>query len=136
MLSDSPFHLRPAEATPSALEGYSRLLSQVFGAGPRFTGAALAWRYGANPLGQVVGTDAFVGDDLAAHYATCPAPISVGGRGVKALLSLNTATHPDHQGRGLFTSGRRRPLRPQVWPGMIWSSALPSPTARQVSLNA
>ncbi|MEI6440478.1 MAG: GNAT family N-acetyltransferase [Alphaproteobacteria bacterium] len=103
MLSDSPFHLRPTEAAPNALEGYSRLLSQVFGAGPRFTRAALAWRYGANPLGQVVGTDAFVGDDLAAHYATCPAPISVEGRRVKALLSLNTATHPDHQGRGLFT---------------------------------
>ncbi len=103
MQQDSPFHLRRAEATPGALQGYSRLLSSVFGDGPGFTTAALAWRYGANPLGQVVGTDAWAGDSLAAHYATCPAPISLEGRRVKALLSLNTATHPEHQGQGLFT---------------------------------
>ena len=103
MAHDSSYDLRRAEATPEALEGYSRLLSQVFGGGPKFSTASLAWRYGASPLGQVVGTDAFEGGRLAAHYATCPAPISVEGRRVKALLSLNTATHPDHQGRGLFT---------------------------------
>lgn len=103
MVNDSPYDLRRAEATPEALGGYSQLLSQVFGEGPKFTTAALAWRYGASPLGQVVGTDAFEDGRLAAHYATCPAPISVEGRRVKALLSLNTATHPDHQGRGLFT---------------------------------
>lgn len=95
--------ISPSGVAPAALEAYSALLSKVFGAGPKFTPQAIAWRYRDNPAGHVVGADAWSGSTLAAHYVTCPMRAMVEGRPLKGLLSLNTATHPDFQGRGLFT---------------------------------
>jgi hypothetical protein len=94
--------LRPSGTSPEQLTAYSRLLSATFGPQRKFTPQALAWRYRDNPLGSVLGTDAWVGGELAAHYVTCPTGLLVEGRPAKALLSLNTATHPAHQGRSLF----------------------------------
>jgi hypothetical protein len=56
--------------------------------------------YFENPRGSVRGYDAFDGDKLVAHYACIP--IKIKGFRSNSLLSLNTATHPDYQGRGLF----------------------------------
>ena len=95
--------IRPAGTAPAQLEAYSRLLNAAF-ATDSFTTAALAWRYRDNPAGAVVGADAWDGERLAAHYVTCPLEARIDGQVVRGLLSLNTATHPDYQGRGLFTA--------------------------------
>jgi GNAT superfamily N-acetyltransferase len=95
--------IRPAGTTPHQLAAYSELLSAVFGPAAKFRPDAIAWRYRDNPAGPVVGADAWAGDRLAAHYVTCPTPALIEGRPVRGLLSLNTATHPDFQKRGLFT---------------------------------
>lgn len=63
----------------------------------------LKWLYAENPDGEAFGFDAFDGDRLAAHYACIPVNVRLRGRHVNAMLSLNTATHPDYQGQGLFT---------------------------------
>jgi GNAT superfamily N-acetyltransferase len=94
--------IRPVGTSPAQLEAYSRLLNASF-ATDKFNVAALGWRYRDNPAGQVVGADAWDGERLAAHYVTCPVEARIDGRVVRGLLSLNTATHPDYQGRGLFT---------------------------------
>jgi GNAT superfamily N-acetyltransferase len=93
----------PTGVEPAQLAAYARLLSEVFGGG-KFSEAAVGWRYRDNPAGQVVGADAWDGERLAAHYVTCPLEARIEGRVVRGLLSLNTATHPDYQGRGLFTT--------------------------------
>lgn len=95
--------IRPAGTAPAQLETYSRLLNAAFGT-DKFNTRALAWRYRDNPAGTVVGADAWDGETLAAHYVTCPLEAKIDGEVVKGLLSLNTATHPDYQGRGLFTA--------------------------------
>lgn len=101
-MSDS-LTVRPAGVEPQQLAAYARLLGDVFAAPEKFSTEAVAWRYRDNPAGQVVGADAWDGDRLAAHYVTCPTEAVIDGQIVKGLLSLNTATHPDYQGRGLFT---------------------------------
>jgi hypothetical protein len=88
---------------PAKLQAYGALLATVFGAAQKFAPEAIAWRYRDNPAGEVVGTDAWAGTTLAAHYVTCPTRAVVDGQPLKGLLSLNTATHPDFQGQGLFT---------------------------------
>ncbi|HEX3364290.1 GNAT family N-acetyltransferase [Phenylobacterium sp.] len=95
--------IRPAGTAPAQLEGYGHLLNAAFGT-DKFNTAALAWRYRDNPAGSVVGADAWDGETLAAHYVTCPLEARIDGAVVKGLLSLNTATHPDYQGKGLFTT--------------------------------
>lgn len=95
--------IRSAGTAPHQLAAYSELLGQVFGPAPKFSPEALAWRYRDNPAGAVVGADAWSNGRLAAHYVTCPTAARLDGRPVRGLLSLNTATHPDFQKRGLFT---------------------------------
>lgn len=102
-LARDGLEFRPAGASPAQLSAYADLLGRVFGPQPKFGEAAIAWRYRDNPAGQVVGMDAWDGDRLAAHYVTCPAAAVIEGRPMTGLLSLNTATDPDYQGRGLFT---------------------------------
>lgn len=95
--------IRESGVDPAQLDAYAKLLGKVFGPSDKFTPQAIAWRYRDNPAGGVVGMDAWSGDRLAAHYVTCPMKARIDGRVVSGLLSLNTATDPDFQGRGLFT---------------------------------
>jgi GNAT superfamily N-acetyltransferase len=94
--------IRPAGTTPAQLDAYCALLNATF-ATDKFNPAALAWRYRDNPAGTVVGADAWDGERLAAHYVACPLEARIDGELVRGLVSLNTATHPDYQGQGLFT---------------------------------
>jgi hypothetical protein len=60
----------------------------------------LDWLYFQNPQGFVVGYDAINNGRVVAHYACIP--IEIEGFSQKCLLSVNTATHPDFQGLGIF----------------------------------
>lgn len=93
----------PVVLSPRHLTEYSSLLSQVFGAKSRFSVASLDWLYAQNPDGSVIGFNAYDDNFLAAHYVCIPSLISVNGVRQKSLLSLNTATHKNYQGKGLFT---------------------------------
>jgi hypothetical protein len=60
----------------------------------------LQWLYFQNPNGNVVGYDAYDKELLIAHYVCIPIWIDTFEK--PSLLSLNTATHPKYQGRGLL----------------------------------
>lgn len=85
-----------------ALDRSARMLRETYGL-EQFTTALLRWQYAGNPSGTVLGYEAFAGTEVAAHYVTQPLVASVEGARERGLLSMNTATHPQHQGAGLFT---------------------------------
>ena len=85
-----------------SINSFAGLLSDVFGRPELFTPAYIRWQYAENPDGKIVGFNAMDGSSLAAHYVAQPLQAIVDGRMDKGLLSLNTATHPAHQGKGLF----------------------------------
>lgn len=60
------------------------------------------WQYEQNPNGKVVSYNAYYDNKLVAHYAAIPIEMSFDGEKKKGLLSLNTATHSQHRGKGLF----------------------------------
>ena len=60
----------------------------------------MKWLYFENPLGNVVGFDAYEKDVLVSHYACIPTKVD-SFEGL-SLLALNTATHSKYQGRGLL----------------------------------
>ena len=100
------------------LAAYSELLSGSFPtARNRFTVAYLRWLYFGNPAGNAVGYDAWDGNVLAAHYVCVPLTILLRGKTVLALLSLNTATHPNYQGKGLFTKLAERTYEKAIGTG-------------------
>jgi GNAT superfamily N-acetyltransferase len=93
----------PIRTDAAALAQYGALFKACFPMTDKFTPRYLAWLYVDNPDGKAVGYDAWDGERLAAHYVCIPARAWVEGLEVPVLLSLNTATHPDYQGKGLFT---------------------------------
>lgn len=96
-------HFAPIQHDPATLAKYGDLFAACFPGTHKFTPAYLHWLYVDNPDGPAVGFDAWDGERLAAHYVCIPAQVWVEGKQVRVLLSLNTATHPDYQGKGLFT---------------------------------
>ncbi len=88
---------------PESIDGHIALFARSFPGAAHFGADYLRWLYFENPTGAVVGVDAWVEGRLAATYVTIPARLRVDGQVTKGLLSLNTATDPDFQGKGLFT---------------------------------
>ncbi|WP_431476281.1 GNAT family N-acetyltransferase [Massilia eburnea] len=93
----------PVQHDPAAIAKYVALFAACFPGADKYNNAYLTWLYQDNPDGHVIGFDAWDGDVLAAHYVTIPAMANIGGEVVRVALSLNTATHPNYQGKGLFT---------------------------------
>lgn len=70
----------------------------------KFSYEYLKWQYSDNPRGKVIAFNAYTVDgQLAAHYAVIPIEMLIEGKRIKGVLSLNTATHPEHRGKRLFT---------------------------------
>lgn len=94
---------RPLAFDAVTLSQYASLFARCFPPSANFSAAYLHWLYCQNPDGLAIGFDAWDGERLAAHYVCVPARVRVRGQEALALLSLNTATHPEFQGKGLFT---------------------------------
>lgn len=94
---------RATQFSEDVLDAYSDLFRSCFPGASALTATYLKWLYADNPAGKVVGFDAWEGRELAAHYACIPVDALVNGVRRRVLLSLNTATHPKFQGKGLFT---------------------------------
>lgn len=95
---------RPVQFDDDTLVSYVDLLTQCFPKAPTFTLKYLHWLYVKNPEGMAVGFDAWDGHKLVGHYVCIPCKVqfaeALEGR---ALLSLNSITHPNYQGKGIFT---------------------------------
>lgn len=96
------FEFAPIETGETALSELAVQLKEIFNANV-FTEEYLRWLYVDNPRGAVVGLNAFEQGEWAGHYATIPLLANISGEPRKGVLSLNTATHKDYRGRGLFT---------------------------------
>lgn len=97
------YEFRPIELGNTSIIEITALLASVFPETKKFSPEFIHWQYADNPIGKVVGFNAFVEDDLVAHYATIPVLWKINGKLKKGLLSLNTATHQNHRGKKLFT---------------------------------
>lgn len=86
----------------ASISASAKLLATTFGRYALFTPAYIRWQYAENPDGPIVGFNAFLNGELAAHYVAQPVTAYINGREVRGLLSLNTATAQAHRGQGLF----------------------------------
>jgi GNAT superfamily N-acetyltransferase len=99
--------IRPIQAVD--IPAIARLMLSVHGKKTRLNEAYLTWQYVDNPDGEVIGYNAWDGAVLVAHYACMPVTFTNAGAEASSsvahrwLWSLNTATHPDYRGQGLFS---------------------------------
>lgn len=82
------------------MEEFAQLYETCFG--QKMTVKELQWRYLNNPYEEVLACIAVDKGRMVANYAASPMRIAKDGNVFKAALSLNTMTHPDYTGRGLF----------------------------------
>jgi hypothetical protein len=100
----SDYRFERIGTTPASLEAIASLLSLTFQKPSLFTSAYITWLYKDNPEGTVIGYNAYAPDGtLAGHYCVIPISCTLHNQELKGALSLNTATHPQHQGKQLFT---------------------------------
>lgn len=97
------YAMRPVGISMDEIRLTAGLLQRIWPRSKHLNVEYLRWLYADNPLGHAIGTNAWDGNTLAGHYVLIPIQAYVHGRNVSAALSLNTAMHPAHQGRGLFT---------------------------------
>lgn len=98
------YDFRPVTDEQTELDQLVSLLGVVWPGSQHLTSNYLRWQYFQNPMGRVVGVNAWRGKELVAHYAAIPLEAEVNGDIRRGLLSLNTAVHPLHQGKGLFVT--------------------------------
>ena len=65
-------------------------------------------RYLQNPLGDLCMFVAMESGRIVANYSVSPSYLQFGGKKFKCALSLNTMTHPDFVGKGLFVQLAQR----------------------------
>ena len=71
----------------------------------------VVWRYFDNPNGDILACIAVDKGKLVANYSASPIHLIQDGRIIKVALSLNTMTHPDYSGQGLFVKLASRVYR-------------------------
>ena len=93
---------RPLELSELEISNIITLLQECFPKSSKFSNDYLKWLYVDNPNGRAIGFNAYFNQELVGHYSCIPMLASISGENQKGLLSLNTATHPKYQGKGLF----------------------------------
>ncbi len=61
------------------------------------------WKFRANPAGSSVIAIAEADGRIVGQYALWPTPLRLGQSVIKGAQSLDTMTHPDYRGQGMFT---------------------------------
>lgn len=93
-----------------------QLLTTALGGGPtgRRTPEFFRWKHHANPFGASLALVAEAGDQLVGFRTLMRWRFRAGHHRVSAVRAVDTATHPDWQGRGVFsrlTAAAREQLR-------------------------
>ena len=98
------YRIEQVKVDETSLQEILELMRLAFeGHAEKFNLEYMRWQYADNPVGKIVGFNAYMGDVLAAHYVTMPIYMNINGQKTLGVLSLNTATHPEHRGKRLFT---------------------------------
>ncbi len=84
------------------LPQYGALYRTCFPKAIHLNSAYLRWLYNSNPLGGLVGADAWYGDEVVGQVVAVPGEYILNGKLIRGLLAVNVAVHPEFQGRFLF----------------------------------
>jgi GNAT superfamily N-acetyltransferase len=83
-------------------ERNAAFLAEVFSNQKLYTKEYIKWQYADHPFGRIIGYNAILDNEIAAHFVLQPFPAIVNGKESRGLLAFNSATKKDHQGKGLF----------------------------------
>ena len=99
-------------ARPDDEPGILRLLTETMAGGPtgQRTAAFFRWKHADNPFGPSLALVADLGGEIVGLRTFMRWRFVRDGQVVTAVRAVDTATHPQHQGRGIFTRLTRAAL--------------------------
>lgn len=86
-----------------SLAEITRFLRETFPKNEKFTLDFVRWQYAQNPLGAMVGFNAWDEGKIVSHFASLPITMNLFGKTKKGLLCLNVGTNSNYRGKQLFT---------------------------------
>lgn len=91
------------DTSEEALVEITRFLKEVFPKNEKFTLDFVRWQYAENPLGTMVGFNAWSDGRIVSHFAGLPISMNLYGQVRKGLLCINVSTNERFRGKKLFT---------------------------------
>lgn len=95
--------IKRIEVDEQSLMDVMRFLQEVFPKNKKFTFDFIKWQYADNPLGAMVGFNAWENDKIVSHFAGLPLEMELYGKKRKGLLCINVGTKEAFRGQKLFT---------------------------------
>lgn len=86
-----------------SLKEITRFLQETFPKNKKFTLDFIRWQYALNPLGKMVGFNAFHEGQIISHFAALPLKMNLFGKERRGVLCINVSTNDQHRGKKLFT---------------------------------
>lgn len=100
--------VRFADWGPGGEDQLRELYAAVFPGGPKSAAGVIEWQYWSNPFGRSICRVALAGDRVVAHLLAWRLPVVLGDRAVTAGLFIDTSTHPEYRGRGIYFELKRQ----------------------------
>lgn len=101
----------------------------------KMTHEEVRWRYLEHPNKDIIACFAFDNNKLIANYAASPVEMNVNGENVNAILALNTMTHPDYWGKGLFVQLANRVYDEALQKGYKFAICFPNYLANRICVS-
>lgn len=96
--------VRKIETDEKSLMEITLFLRETFPKNKKFSVDFIRWQYAQNPLGQMIGFNAWDGDRIVSHFAGLPLEMNIYGQKRKGLLCINVSTNINYRGKKLFTA--------------------------------
>lgn len=91
------------DTSKESLIEITRFLKETFPKNEKFTLEFVRWQYSKNPLGSMVGFNAWANGRIVSHFAGLPISMNLFGQTRKGLLCINVSTNEKFRGKKLFT---------------------------------
>ncbi len=94
------YEYKQIDTSPEGIKQCAHFLNKIFTR--NFSYEYLNWLYAKNPAGKAIGFNAYHDNRIVSHFASLPITSRMYGEECKGVLSLNTLTHPEYQGKKLY----------------------------------
>lgn len=113
----------------------TQFLQETFPKNKKFTPDFVRWQYTQNPLGQMVGFNAFDNGKIISHFAGLPVEMHLFGKVRKGLLCINVSTNINYRGKKFFTILGERTIRHASENGFDFMIAVPNANSTHAFLK-
>lgn len=97
------YAIKKIDISEEGLIEVTRFLKEIFPNNKKFSLDFIRWQYAHNPLGEMIGFNAWDNGRIISHFAALPINMNLFGKLCKGLLCINVSTNINYRGNRLFT---------------------------------